>query len=99
MKLLSFLNLLDAEGKISITNTAMYAIMVKVLVSDFDWPSAVALFTLCLNYMDKRRTAVKALKEETEIVTEVTGATAVLTKEIDNLKSQISSLMLRAGIK
>lgn len=99
MSLLRFLNLLDQEQKLSITNVAMVAMLGKMLVSPIDWPSALALFTLAANYAHKRYEANKEVAKDVSVVEEVSGATATLTKELENLKSQISSLMLKAGIR
>lgn len=55
IKLLSFLNLLDDSGNLSITNIALIAFFTKILFSpQLDGASVVAMVSLLANYMHKR---------------------------------------------
>jgi hypothetical protein len=95
VKFLSFLNLLDQEGKLSITNTAMYVIIGKVVSSPFEWSSAITLFIVCANYMHKR-VAVNAPPVDTSKVDELIAST---TTSIEDLKSTVTGLALKVGMK
>lgn len=54
-KILVFLNMLDQSGNLSITNCALIAFLVKILVSpQLDGPSVIGLVGLLGNYMHKR---------------------------------------------
>lgn len=56
MRPLRFLNLLDDSGNLSITNCALIAFIVKILISPLiDGPSVIALVSLLANYMHKRQ--------------------------------------------
>lgn len=81
-KTLSFLNLLDQQHKVSITNVAVVVLIVKIAAAPtLDFPTVAALLLSLLNYADKRRTNSNATKTNDE-----TAST------LSNLKSQMSSL-------
>lgn len=55
IKVLQFLNLLDDGNSLSISNCALIAFIIKIMLSpQLDGPSVVALVSLLLNYMHKR---------------------------------------------
>lgn len=54
LKILGFLNLLDSENRLSLTNLAVYVTLVKLLVSDAAPIDIAALVTATLNYAHKR---------------------------------------------
>lgn len=85
VKWLSFMNLLDSEGKLSITNLAMYVIIGKVCAGPLDWSSAVTLFVVCANYMHKRAS----------VKPEDNTAVADMVKQIEDLKSSVTNLAMR----
>lgn len=60
MKLLGFFNLLDSEGRLSITNLAVYATLVKMLVSETSPIDMAALLTATMNYAHKRHVVAKS---------------------------------------
>lgn len=96
MKFLGWLNLLDVEGKLSITNLAMYVIILKVSLSPFDWASAVTLFIVCLNYMHKR---TKYVPDESEDLKKFEQEVKSTTDQINDLKSTITGIALKVGMK
>lgn len=104
MRLLAFLNLLDFQDKLSITNLAMYLILLKVSFSQLDWASAVALFTLCANYAHKRSVSSKVATQDTEseiekakaMIAETTKATS---QQIEELRSVITTVAVKVGMK
>ena len=60
-KRLDFFNVLDYNGKVSITNVAMIGLFTKVMMAPtIDYPSVVALVTVCLNYVHKRGVSEKS---------------------------------------
>jgi hypothetical protein len=98
-KIISFLNLLDAEGKLSITNLAMFTILIKVAVSPFEWASAVTLFCVCANYAHKRSTNSRVTTSEDNINQQVSAATQDVKSQLEGLTSQVSSLVMKVGLK
>lgn len=55
IKVLLFLNLLDAQRRLSITNLGLMALIIKTVVSpSADWSSIVAMVVAFANYMHKR---------------------------------------------
>lgn len=96
---MSFLNLSDAEGKLSITNTAVIVLITKIAVApSLDFPTVAALLLSLLNYADKRRTIaansstneqLDGLKEQIEGITEA-------AKKIEEVESKVNSLILRS---
>lgn len=95
IKVMSFLNLLDASKKVSITNTALFVILAKVACSPFDWASAVSLFVVCLNYDSKRRVAAKAAQESAVPV----EPSNELESKLSDLQSTVTNLALKVGLK
>lgn len=60
-KVLTFLNLLDSEGNLSITNTAVFVCVIKMALSaQFTGMDVGALIATLLNYAHKRSTYVGA---------------------------------------
>lgn len=52
---LKFLNLIDRAGRLSITNVAVYGLLLKLLASPgLDWPVVAGLLVTLLNYGHKR---------------------------------------------
>lgn len=58
--ILRFLNLLDYEGNLSISNIAVIVLITKIAVSPLDWPTAAGLMIALLNYHGKRITIKKS---------------------------------------
>lgn len=97
-KLLAFLNLLDADSNLSITNAAVIALVIKMLVSpNLDWPSITAMVITFANYMHKRQSAdaaaateatdeMKAIKEQYE------KAVVAQAQAISDIQSKIGGL-------
>lgn len=55
LKILNFLNLLDENNCLSITNVGLIALVTKIVVSPTaDWPSIVAVIASFSNYAHKR---------------------------------------------
>lgn len=88
-KLLKFLNLLSYDKKLSITNLALYTILVKVAISPLDWSSALTLFCVCLNYSHKRH--IDSNKSNSTLET-TTNAINLLSEEVKQVKSAHESV-------
>lgn len=91
IKLLSFLNLLDRGQKVSITNAAIYTILIKILVSPFEWASAVTLLVVLLNYLHKRYESNKFTEKTKSIEQQIADEISKYKSEIDDVKSQVKS--------
>lgn len=93
-KILSFLSLLDSEGRLSITNLAMYVCLAKLAIA----PSASvvdlgALLLSFANYLHKRQTVANTPAEV--VPSEINPE---LGKEVEELKSKVNGLLIRAGM-
>ena len=95
---LKFFNLLDRGNKLSITNTAVVVIVVKMALAPFDWATAAALLVSLLNYMDKRRTSAKAEAIATLPAIDNEEITAMKTK-LEEVESKVSSIAIQAGLR
>lgn len=89
-KYLSFFNLLDRTGNLSITNLAVLIITIKLTtLQQFTLAETSAFLVAMLGYAHKRHVSSKQSHlEASDKLSEFVG-------EIDKLKSQISSLQLR----
>jgi hypothetical protein len=59
LRVMKFLNLLDSENRLSLTNLAVYITLVKTLVSEAAPIDIAALVTATLNYAHKRHVIAK----------------------------------------
>lgn len=65
LKTLSFCNLLDNSGALSLTNLGFVSILLKVVMSpSIDYPAMVSLVGLLVNYMHKRQVNSKGVLNE-----------------------------------
>jgi hypothetical protein len=54
-KVLDFLSILGYDGRVSLTNVALIALVTKIVISpSVDWPSVVAIVTAFGNYAHRR---------------------------------------------
>jgi len=62
-KILKFLNVVDREGNLSITNIAVIVLLTKIAIApDMDWPTVGALLASMMNYMNKRTNTIEFKK-------------------------------------
>ena len=97
--ILNFLNLLDSNGRLSITNIAVLIVLTKIAIA----PTASltemgALFVTLINYHMKRKTIADA-QVTPEIEDAITPQIEQMKSKLDDALSQVSSLSLKAGIK
>lgn len=96
---LNFLNVLDSEGRLSITNLAVIIVLIKITIA----PTASivemgALFISLANYHLKRKTIADSRTVETpEDV--ITPQVNELQKKLEETISQVSALTIQSGIK
>ena len=99
-RVLNFLNLLDSEGKLSITNIAVIIILIKLALSpSASITEAGTLLLVLANYALKR----KAINDNKQPIEEpedtITPQIVETTKRLEELQSQVSGLALSAGFK
>lgn len=96
-KILTFLNLLDFEGRLSITNLAVIITLFKLATSpSASLTEAGMLLCTLANYALKRKTNADAVAPSEDVIpTQV----AEMQKKIEDMTSQVSGLALQAGIK
>ncbi len=97
-RLLTFLNLLDSENNLSITNLAIYLLVGKMMFSPaLDWPSVTAMIVTFANYMHKRQvTDAAASSDSTEemkqIKAQYEAAVVAQAKAITDIQAKLSSV-------
>ncbi len=84
-KALQFLNLLDNEGKISITNISIFLVLLKGLATSFGMQEVVVFIGLLMNYVHKRYVNNKAISD-TDYQEQMQGLLSV----IDGMKEDLS---------
>lgn len=89
---LSFLNLLDRSGSLSITNTAVYVLLVKMSISPFDWAAAAALMVTLLNYAHKRSNSLKTESNASTLPEVPPVDLGPLQAQLDSFKSTFESV-------
>lgn len=93
MKALDFLNLLDYHKKLSITNVAVIIMVVKLaFIPTFNLTEVAAFFIAMLNYGHKRI-------QNNQIETTEKKSTESIIAEIDEIKSKVSAIDLKTGLK
>lgn len=91
--ILNFLNVLDSEGKLSITNLAVIIVLVKLVIAPTaSITEAGALLVALANYAHKRFTNNNSIPEPSNINDEITN-------QIRQLDDKISTVSLAAGLK
>lgn len=87
-KILTFLNLLDFEGRLSLTNVAFFVLLVRVtFFPHVTFPEIAALFISVLNYAHKRFEQAKT-PNQTDVDLQP------LVEEIEKLKDRVGTLQL-----
>lgn len=95
-KVLSFFNLLDAEGNLSITNLAVIVVLVKLAISpSASLTEAGTLLIALANYAHKR--AVNKNSQVLE-VDPLKPQVDEISKKLEDMSSQVSALALSSGL-
>lgn len=90
-QLANFLNLLDAQGKLSITNVAVIVCLLKLAFAPAaSITEAGTLLVALANYAHKRYTNATPEPEQPD---------QELQKQLDEMQSTVSNLALKAGLK
>lgn len=84
-KIIKFLNILDADGKLSISNIALLLVLLKGVATSFGMQDLVVFLGLLINYIHKRYTINKAIDS-----TKNDDAIFELYQGIDLLKQDFS---------
>lgn len=85
-RILKFLNLLDRENNLSLTNLSMLIMLIKVAVSPFDYAGAAILLPILGSYMQKRYESNKANKESKKALEQEN-----VQAELDSIKEQLAT--------
>lgn len=99
-RILAFLNLQDSNGNLSITNLAVYAALVKaILTPGSNLEDAGILLVAILNYSHKRFTVnsneQRTVKVENQLVVDIDQ----IKEELEKVKSTTSALSIQSGFK
>lgn len=99
-KAIKFLNLTDFEGRLSITNVAVYIALIKLATAPaINITEAGTLLVALINYSYKKHLISK---QETQLAsedTDISKTIADVKSEIAQVKSTTSALALSVGIK
>lgn len=98
-QILKFLNLLDHEGGLSITNLAVIVVLIKLAVAPAaTLTEAGALLISLGNYMHKRSVNKDSATQPEEPDT-ITPQVEEMQTKLDEVTSQVSALSMQSGIK
>lgn len=95
--ILTFFNLLDSEGHLSITNVAVVVALVKLVISpSASITEAGTLLIALANYAHKR-----VVNQSSQVSTEdpLKPQVDAIEKKIEDMTSQVSAMSIQAGIK
>jgi esterase/lipase len=101
---LRFLNLLDRAGKLSLTNLALWVLLVKVaMVGQLSVADAAVFFLGVLNYAHKRHETTKYEKQsfdtqESKFRSEVDSIRKQLDERISAVKDEVGKVALSANM-
>lgn len=96
-QVLSFLNLLDFEGKLSITNVAVIVVLIKLAISPSASITEAGLLLVTLaNYAHKR-----SVNQSNQVSVEDPMKPQIdeMAKKIEDMTSTVSALSMQSGIK
>lgn len=97
IKLLQFLRLADEFGRLSLTNIALYCVLVKVMYSPVtDFSNIAALLIGLISYQFRQyQNAPDAIVAAPQDTTAVDS----LTADLNAMKSQLNNVVLKLGIQ
>jgi hypothetical protein len=85
-KIAYFLQLIDEEPRISLSNIAFLVILGKIIMSaQVDWPALVTLSITCLNLMHDRQSNLSTLPSVQDLTDKMTN----LEKVVVEIKSRV----------
>ena len=97
--ILTFFNLLDADGHISITNLAVWITLIKLLISpSASLTEAGSLLIALSSYAHKRYVNNKAKAQETDVQAQINSAIEGTTQQLTTLEGKVSAIALQVGI-
>ena len=86
MKVLTFLNLLDAENNLSLTNLSLWLVLCKIPFSHSFADVAVILPAIAL-YAHKRVVVAASVKEQSVELKDVLNTISKMTEELNQVKA------------
>jgi len=93
-KAADFFRLIDETNKVSITNVAVWVVLVKIATTqDFNLVDAGALFVSLLNYSGKK--LMRKIKDPSEKKEDVSK----YEEKLKELQDKVNSVMVTSGIK
>lgn len=87
--ILKFLNILDKQGNLSITNILVLSLGIKLLIaSQTELSDTLILLIPIISYMQKRYETNKAIKQVTDIteLSKLTDQVSLITKELNEIQ-------------
>lgn len=85
-----FLFFIDEEPRISWSNIAFVAILIKVLyTSHVDWASLATMFLACLNLLHERQVNSKDVPDVRELSEKITQIEVKISPILDQVKQRL----------
>lgn len=98
--ILKFLNLLDYENNLSITNLAVYIALIKIMIiPGSSLEDAGMLFTVLVNYSYKKHLISNSKDNENSDKEEMLKKLSDLESKLEKHNSSINQLQLQNGMK
>jgi len=80
-KIAYFLQLIDDEPRISLSNIAFLVILGKIIVAQHvDWPALVTLSITCLNLMHDRQSNISTIDDVKELTDKLSNVENIVTQ-------------------
>lgn len=99
-QVLTFFNMTDREGNLSITNIAMIVLIAKIaLAPAVSIAEVAAFFIALLNYSHKRYEASKAANAEVVTIDESRAAVSEMATKLTEIESKVTGILLATGFK
>lgn len=96
-QIFKFLNLLDHEGNLSITNLAVIVVLIKLAIAPAATLTEAGTLLIALANYAHKRVVTNSVPEVTEDT--ITPQVEEMQTKLDEVSSQVSALSMNAGIK
>ena len=99
-KVLTFLNLVDTNGNLSITNLAVVITLIKLATSpSANITEAGTLLIALGNYALKRQVIASSAKADDDTESKINNALQATADKLNNLESALTGVALKVGLK
>ena len=97
---LKFLNLLDKDSNLSISNIAVIIVLVKLAFTpSLSLIDAGTLLVTLMNYAHKRHSTAKTVKQSNEFEQSTINKLKEFESKLSDTESNVAAAMLKVGLK